>query len=72
MVDNCGDDTYEEHSRRYAISWGGPVFRHNDANSWLRAGSELAIKAAQSILFDAATSRWKNHGLKSGSVYCVR
>ncbi|KAL7940041.1 hypothetical protein V8C42DRAFT_349789 [Trichoderma barbatum] len=40
----------------------GQSFAMNKANAWLRSGPELAIKAAQSMLFDARTNTWKAKG----------
>lgn len=41
----------------------GQSFATNKANEWLRSGPELAIKAAQSKLFDAGTNTWKRKGV---------
>ncbi|KKO99134.1 hypothetical protein THAR02_08768 [Trichoderma harzianum] len=44
----------------------GQSFATNEANGWLRSGPELAIKAAQSTLFDARTNTWKAKGVTTG------
>ncbi|PON20627.1 hypothetical protein TGAM01_v210501 [Trichoderma gamsii] len=41
----------------------GQSFATNKANAWLRSGPELAIKAAQSMLFDTRTNSWKSKGV---------
>jgi superfamily II DNA or RNA helicase len=41
----------------------GQSFATNQANAWLRSGPELAIKAAQSMLFDAGKNEWKSKGV---------
>ncbi|KAL7903691.1 hypothetical protein GGI35DRAFT_492713 [Trichoderma velutinum] len=41
----------------------GQSFATNKANGWLRSGPGLAIKAAQSTLFDARANTWKTKGV---------
>jgi superfamily II DNA or RNA helicase len=41
----------------------GQSFATNKANAWLRSGPELAIKAAQSMLFDSRRNTWKTKGV---------
>ncbi|KJK87120.1 hypothetical protein H633G_09028 [Metarhizium anisopliae BRIP 53284] len=41
----------------------GQSFATHTANAWLRSGPELAIKAAQSMLFDARKNEWKRKGV---------
>jgi superfamily II DNA or RNA helicase len=41
----------------------GQSFATNKANEWLRSGPELAIKAAQSMLFDSRANTWKRKGV---------
>jgi superfamily II DNA or RNA helicase len=54
-MDSIHDDT--------TFMGAGQSFATNEANAWLRPGSELAIKAAQSTLFDTAANRWKHKGV---------
>jgi superfamily II DNA or RNA helicase len=41
----------------------GQSFATNEANRWLHSGPGLAIKAAQSMLFDARANTWKKKGV---------
>ena len=41
----------------------GQSFATNQANAWLRSGPELAIKAAQSMLFYTGKNEWRSKGV---------